>query len=131
MSDTSNVINLRRRPTIGFDARLRIGRLDYAGRIGERVTQDRMADELGVPRGTYRSWEAGNSKPHDVVALARRMYDVTLVDPAWLLGVADDAPSGPNNPPAVHGPGYTWSDAFPGGEVLELFPLVRELALVG
>lgn len=93
---------MRWRPTFGLPARLRAVRLDYAERIGHRVNQDEMAELIGVKPGTYRSWEAGNSKPADLVATAQHIFRVTGADPAWLLGVEDEigTPTDPNGGPA-------------------------------
>jgi transcriptional regulator with XRE-family HTH domain len=92
----TNVTPLRWRPKVGFDARLRLIRLDYADRVGHRVNQDEMADALGVKRGTYRGWESGNSRPADLIAFAQRVYDVTGADPAWLLDVAENIDPNPS-----------------------------------
>lgn len=97
--DTSTVTPLRWRPTVGFSARLRLIRIDYAERIGHRVNQDELAHALGVKPGTYRGWESGNSRPADLIAFAQHVYEVTGADPAWLLGVAPD--EGPTTPPGL------------------------------
>lgn len=97
MTDTATVLPLRWRPTIQFAARLRLIRLDYADRVGHRVTQDEMAELLETKPGTYRSWEAGNSKPADLIDFAQRIYRAIGVDPAWLLDVAPE--NGPETGP--------------------------------
>lgn len=109
-----NVINLRWRPTIGFAARLRLVRLDYAEHTGAKLNQSQFAEVLGVKAGTYASWEAGNTKPEDLIATARRIYDVTGADPAWLLDVADDTPSGPNRPSGLEVSPFGWTDGTAG-----------------
>jgi transcriptional regulator with XRE-family HTH domain len=127
---TDNVINLRWRPTIGFEARLRLVRLDYADRLGRKLNQGQFADLLGVKPGTYASWEAGNTKPEDLIATAHRIYGVTGVDPAWLLDVADDAPWRPNSTPGQEIVPSGWIDRTAGHEaaVFELFPAARAAA---
>lgn len=123
-----NVINLRWRPTIGFAARLRLVRLDYADRTGQKLNQGAFAELLGVKPGTYASWEAGNTKPEDLIGTARRIFDLTGADPAWLLDVADDAPRDPNGPSGLAVSRFTWNDED-AGRVL-VFPLDERENLV-
>lgn len=96
MTDSATVLPMRWRPVLGFAARLRLVRLDYADRVGHRVNQDEMAALIGTKPGTYRSWEAGNSRPANLIATAQTIYKVTGADPAWLLDVApSDGPTTP------------------------------------
>lgn len=49
--------------------------------------QREFADQLGVASATYANWEAGNAKPRDLVAIAKRIELLTDVPAAWLLDV--------------------------------------------
>lgn len=118
-----NVINLRWRPTIGFAARLRLVRLDYADRLGRKLNQGQFAELIGVKAGTYASWEAGNTKPEDLIGTARLIFGVTGVDPAWLLDVADDAPMGPNPTPGQHIHSSGCIEGCPDDESADVFDL--------
>ncbi|NNH23409.1 helix-turn-helix domain-containing protein [Pseudokineococcus marinus] len=48
--------------------------------------------QLEVPPSRYAQWEAGNNKPRDVVAVARRIELLTGVPASWTLGVHDNGP---------------------------------------
>src|SRR5688572_20519419 len=91
-TDTATIHQLRWRPTVGFAARLRLIRLEYAERAGQRITQGVMADLIGVNRATYASWEAGNSRPADIVETAKQIEDRLGADPTWLLDLTDEGP---------------------------------------
>lgn len=98
----SNVIQLRWRPQLSFGARLRMIRLAYAERLEvDRLSQDEFATMLGVKKGTYGQWEAGNNKPADLVAFAQRVEELTGADPAWLLGVTEAPQNGPGGQEAA------------------------------
>jgi transcriptional regulator with XRE-family HTH domain len=129
--ETDNVIILRHRPTIRFRDRLRLVRLDYSDRTGRKLNQGQFAELIGVKPGTYASWEAGNTKPEDLIATARHIFEVTGADPAWLLDVADDAPQGPKGPPGVGVPRFTWNEEAAGRarRLREAGPLVHDLDL--
>jgi transcriptional regulator with XRE-family HTH domain len=126
-----NVISLRWRPTIKFSTRLRETRLEYGQMIGQHINQERMAELLEVPAGTYKGWESGNSRPADLIELAHTMERKTGVDPAWLLDVADQDPEGPNRPPAMGVPRFTWNEEAAGRarRLREAGPLVHDLDL--
>ncbi|QAY16084.1 helix-turn-helix DNA-binding domain protein [Arthrobacter phage Elesar] len=51
------------------------------------LIQDDFAAQLGVGRAQYNAWEAGRNQPRDVVALARRIEEVTGVPAHWTLGL--------------------------------------------
>lgn len=51
------------------------------------MDQRHFADALGVKPGTLAGWEADNSKPRDLVGIARRIEHITDVPAFWLLGV--------------------------------------------
>lgn len=51
------------------------------------LTQDQMAEALGIKPVTWSAWEAGRTRPHDVVALATAIEHEFDVPAAWTLGV--------------------------------------------
>ncbi len=114
-SQIAEVIPLRWRPTVDFPTRLRVIRKDY-GRLTKRpkLTQVQFAEELSVNPNTYKQWESGAAKPSDLMAFARTILNVTHADPAWLLDVADDGPTG--------GPGgqEISQEGCSGGQVVDL-----------
>lgn len=61
--------------------------------------QREFAVALEVSAPTYSQWEAGNTKPRDVVAIAKRIELITRIPAAWLLGVieSEPRPSGPSS----------------------------------
>jgi DNA-binding XRE family transcriptional regulator len=126
-----NVISLRWRPTIKFSTRLRETRLDYGRMTGQHMNQERMAELLDVPAGTYKGWESGNSRPADLIELAHTIERVTGADPAWLLDVAEQDPQGPNRPPGVVVSPSTWNEEVAGqlSWLVETGPLVYDLDL--
>lgn len=129
MTDTATVLPLRWRPTLDFADRLRLVRLDYAHRLGRRVSQRDLATLIGVKAPTYGSWEAGNSKPADLIETAQAIFRVTGADPAWLLDVADDDDNGPNVPPGQGIPPYRWRNGSAGQRVpLRAVPVLAGLA---
>jgi transcriptional regulator with XRE-family HTH domain len=63
---------------------------DRLRKIRKRRTdfgQREFATKLGVGWQAYAQWEADNSRPKDVVAVAKRVELLTGVPAAWLLGV--------------------------------------------
>lgn len=86
-----------RNPRFEFCDRIRKLRRSVA-----HMSQGEMAATLGVTRQAYAAWEAGTTKPGDIVGIARRIEDhwPDRVSAAWMLGVDDD-PTPPPTPPAV------------------------------
>ncbi|SLF13429.1 Helix-turn-helix domain [Mycobacteroides abscessus subsp. massiliense] len=74
-------------PVFEFADRLRKAR-SITG-LGQRE----FADVIGVKAPSIASWEAGNAKPRDIVALAKRVEMLTRVPASWLLGVDGTNPS--------------------------------------
>lgn len=89
-------------PVLKMGDRLRVVRREYLNRI----SQQEMADLLGVPRERYASWESGNSEPRpaDGRAIANLIEQRVGVSAAWVLGVQDSAPPTPAN----EGSGAAW-----------------------
>jgi transcriptional regulator with XRE-family HTH domain len=106
----SNVISLRWEPTIDFALRIRALRKEYGRHLGHKVDQYEMAELLDVPVGTYKGWESGNSKPADLVGMAKRIEAVTGVRAAWILDVADEGPHAPNPNPGQEILPLRWND---------------------
>ena len=78
-------------PVLKMGDRLRVVRREYLNRI----SQQEMADLLGVPRERYASWESGNSEPRpaDGRQIANLIEARVGVSAAWVLGVQDSDPS--------------------------------------
>lgn len=81
------VIEDRWVPEVDIATRLRLVRREYGRLVGRAITQADMAELLDVPKNRLQQWEAGNSVPRDLVAVAKRMAEVTGVDVTWILGV--------------------------------------------
>lgn len=79
------------RPEIGFGVRLRLIRIEFGKRRGRRLSQRQMAALLNVSEASYMQWEAGNARPSDIVATAKRIAAVTSADPVWLLNLEGPA----------------------------------------
>lgn len=86
-------------PEWDFSDRLRKIRRQVA-----HLTQEQMAAELGTGQRAYSSWEAGRSKPDDIVAIAKRIALRWRIPATWTLGLDD----GPPPPPPPDG-----GDALP------------------
>lgn len=56
-------------------------------RRDRHLTQDQMAREIGVKAVTWAAWEAGRTRPQDVVELAELIEARFGVPAAWTLGV--------------------------------------------
>lgn len=54
------------------------------------LTQEQMAQEIGVKPVTLSAWEAGRTRPHDVVELAGLIEQRFGVPAAWTLGVLNN-----------------------------------------
>ena len=88
-------------PILKIGDRLRVVRREYLNRI----SQQEMADLLGVSRERYSQWESGNAEPRPVDGrrIAQLIEARVGVSAAWLLGVQE---SGPN--PAGDGGATDW-----------------------
>ncbi len=88
-------------------ARVRIPEWTLADRLRKvRLTtglqQREFAELLQVTAGSYGGWESGNSRPRDVVALARRVELITGVPASWTLGIYNENPQ-PTGPAGDEG----------------------------
>ena len=85
MNDKKPVI-----PVLKFGDRLRVVRREYL----DRISQQEMADLLGVSRERYSQWESGNSEPRpaDGRRIAQLIEARVGVSAAWLLGVQETGP---------------------------------------
>lgn len=73
----------KHRPSWAFNDRLR------KVRTNEGLTQQQMADRLGVSRARYSNWEAGLNPPADILEIATRIENEFHVARSWLLGLED------------------------------------------
>ncbi len=71
-------------PQWGLDDRLRKVRRDMG------MTQEQLAEALGVGAKAYGAWEAGTNRPGDVLAVAARMESVSGVPRQWFIGWMED-----------------------------------------
>jgi transcriptional regulator with XRE-family HTH domain len=55
------------------------------------LDQRSFAEKIGVSKDTYTSWETGRNSPKNLVAVARRVEQVSGVPAAWVLGVYETA----------------------------------------
>jgi transcriptional regulator with XRE-family HTH domain len=63
------------------------------------ITQEAMADRLGVGLKAYSAWESGKNTPEDLPQIAVTLEKITGVERGWFLGwLDDDAP-----PPSTGG----------------------------
>jgi transcriptional regulator with XRE-family HTH domain len=62
------------------------------------LDQKDFAQALGVNPGSLAGWEAGRSKPRDVVTVAKRIEMLTRIPAAWVLGVHEEAPRPDGDP---------------------------------
>lgn len=51
------------------------------------MDQRQFADALGVSIGSLPGWETDRQKPRDIVAVARKVEEVTGISAAWMLGL--------------------------------------------
>lgn len=74
-------------------------RLRKVRRSIAQLTQEEMAEAIGVTYKAYAAWESGRTKPQDIIAAAKRIADLWpgRVTAQWMLGVEDE--SYPPNPP--------------------------------
>jgi transcriptional regulator with XRE-family HTH domain len=56
------------------------------------MQQREFAERLEVTAGTYAQWEASNSRPRNVVAMAKRIELLTGVAATWILGLEAERP---------------------------------------
>ncbi|MDO1477271.1 helix-turn-helix domain-containing protein [Rhodococcus ruber] len=67
------------------------------------MDQRQFADALGVKAGTLAGWEADNSKPRELVDIARRIEEITSVPASWILGVGSLEQRTPRDAGGRHG----------------------------
>jgi transcriptional regulator with XRE-family HTH domain len=98
------------------------------------LNQRDFAERLGVGAPAYGQWEAGNNRPRDLVALAKRVELLTKVPAAWLLDLGPTpasteswAPDGRSKPRSVEGWAPWGSNPQPAG--YESVPVARVLQL--
>lgn len=84
-------------------------------RRDRHLTQEEVAAALDIKPVTWSAWEAGRTRPHDVVELATRIELTYGVPAAWTLGVL--SPPNATNPigiPVQRAPGQNhgrrWDD---------------------
>ena len=53
------------------------------------MTQQDLADALGVTVKNIDSWESDRNRPRDLVDIATRVEDLAGVDRGWMLGFFD------------------------------------------
>lgn len=70
-------------------------------RRDRHLTQDQIAAQLGVKPVTWAAWEAGRTRPHDVVELAGLIERTYGVPAAWTLGVLSPPDSSNTNPVGI------------------------------
>ena len=51
------------------------------------MKQDEFAAHIEQKASAYAQWEAGNNKPRDIVAVAKRVELLTRIPASWLLGI--------------------------------------------
>ncbi len=56
------------------------------------LDQKEFAERIGVTAASLAGWEAGRSKPRDVVAVARRIELFTRIPATWMLGLYEENP---------------------------------------
>jgi len=88
-------------------------------RRDRHLTQDEIAQALGVKPVTWSAWEAGRTRPHDVVELAVAIENTYGIPASWTLGVLTGPDQSATNPmgipvqrPGGGGPskGRRWND---------------------
>jgi len=67
-------------------------RIRKARRVAD-MSQQELADAIGVAVARLGNWEAGYNKPGDVVAVARAISRVTGVRADWIAGLYPDVPA--------------------------------------
>lgn len=83
----SEVSTLPWRPSLNLGLRFRMVRLEYAERIGKRVTQASMAKVCGVSESAYKQWESGKNGPEHLVDVAKHLQRTIGADAKFLLGL--------------------------------------------
>ncbi|WP_370246340.1 helix-turn-helix domain-containing protein [Jiangella sp. DSM 45060] len=71
-------------------------------RLTTGLQQRDFAERLQVTASAYAQWEAGNTKPRDIVTVARRIEMLTGVPATWILGLYTETPR-PDGPAGVEG----------------------------
>ena len=71
-------------PTWSLGDRIRKARRD-AG-----LSQQELADTIGVKVGSVSSWEADTAKPRDVITVVSAIAEATDVSVVWLAGLTGE-----------------------------------------
>lgn len=64
-------------------------------RRDRHLTQEQMAQALGIKAVTWAAWESGRNRPEDVVQLANAIERELGIPAAWTLGILANAPARP------------------------------------
>ena len=75
-----------------------------------KLTQQQLAEQIGVAKGTYNGYEKGAREP-DLFKL-KRLIEVLSVDSSWLLGVNECEWTEKTPAPAKAGTGDTRLDSI-------------------
>ena len=70
------------------------------------MDQRTFAQHIDCTASAYAQWEAGNSRPRDIVSIAKRIEMLTRIPASWMLDI--DAPTTPGatkKAPAANGEG--------------------------
>ena len=68
------------------------------------LLQREFAEKLGVSKAAYAQWEAGNSRPRDVVIFSKKIELITNIPASWMLGLETQNPR-----PGGPGEGEVWA----------------------
>lgn len=68
------------------------------------LTQEAIAEQLGVSAATYSAWESGRNTPANLPDVAVKLERISGVPRSWFLGWADESPR-PDGP----GGGAEWA----------------------
>jgi len=73
-------------PDMGTGPAWSIGDRIRKARREANLSQQQLADAIGVGDRALSSWEAGRTKPEDSAAVAHAVAAVTGVNAGWILG---------------------------------------------
>lgn len=72
--------------TILVDLQFSLGERLAKARKHAGITQDEMAEKLGVSHSTIAKWELDKSQPRNMLTLVEKWAELTGVSPAWIIG---------------------------------------------